>query len=116
MIELFQNFDENDAFMTQVIVCSTNGTEITIKEHPVIRSFTKMVYDDGWIVESFDWMKWDYRNELITNPGKISNCDLDAICKLITSIVRAERFCDGTLMSAYRKGVFDAIIKRLKEL
>ena len=46
----------------------------------------------------------------------VSNIDAIGLCALIVANVRAERFCDGVILSSCKDGTFIKWLNRLKEL
>lgn len=46
----------------------------------------------------------------------VSNIDAIGLCALIVANVRAERFCDGAILSSCKDGTFIKWLNRLKEL
>lgn len=68
------------------------------------------------IIISFDWGSWDKGREMASD----SNFDFDTIdiptkCKVITAIVRSDRFCDGALVSAFESGLILKILKSIEK-
>jgi ADP-ribosyl-[dinitrogen reductase] hydrolase len=63
----------------------------------------------------FDWTKWK-EGKLIISDKNLDYCKLDTItlCKLLTTIIRADRFNDGFLISCFKRGIISKIIKALK--
>jgi hypothetical protein len=61
----------------------------------------------------FGWMDWDgvarYRD-----PAAIADAPIADIPRLVTAIVRSERFGDGSLEGAIRSGLLGAIVARLR--
>ena len=78
--------------------------------------FYKALYDAGLIIQ-FDWMDWTGQaQEYVNRPELIEGADLDTVCKLLTTHVRNDRFCDGHLRSMILNGHMAAILHRLQEL
>jgi len=76
----------------------------------------KALYDAGLILD-FDWMEWTGRaQEYVNRPELIKDADLDAVCKLLTTHVRNDRFCDNHLSAMIRNGHIAAVLRRLAEL
>ena len=68
------------------------------------------------ILISFDWGSWD----LPVKIEKDENFDFDIIdiptkCKVITTIVRADRFCEGHLVYTFESGLILKILKSIKK-
>lgn len=80
----------------------------------ITTEFNKTVHDMKLIV-SFDWSDWEEGDKLLTDKKQTFQ-DLDEItlCKLLTVIVRADRFSDGTLVRAMEDGTISKILSALK--
>jgi len=48
-------------------------------------------------------------------PQEFENLDSITLCKLLTTIVRADRFNDGLMISYFNDGTISAIIQDLKK-
>ena len=62
--------------------------------------FVKMAYDEGWISTGFDWPAWietDEAEAFLTNPPSIANATVDQLQKLLTAIIRSDRFSEGAI-------------------
>jgi hypothetical protein len=78
-------------------------------------NFCKMAHNSGWIDPSFDWQSWS-----TTDEGKLLRQDLGAIKKatapmlsrLLTALIRADRFIEGSLADAFQRGHILAISDR----
>jgi hypothetical protein len=80
----------------------------------VVERFHDVVYDIP-VVFSFDWMKWDEGRKLLSDENtEFDSLDLLTKCKLITAIVRNNRFCDGYLVSAFESGLILKILKAIE--
>jgi hypothetical protein len=83
------------------------------EESSLVDAFRSKVYDLGLIID-FDWTNWEGGNKIMNE----SNFDFDTIripeiCKLITAIIRKDRFSEGTLVSAFSEGL---ILKMLQSI
>lgn len=86
-----------------------NPTEIVSKFH-------KIVYDKE-IVLVFDWMKWEEGKDILENGvGDYNSFDFLTLVKLITTIVRNNRFCEGYLVSKFEDGTVLKILNRIKSI
>lgn len=82
---------------------------------PIVSQFLEVVYAIP-IVIGFKWAAWDEGRKIASDV----NFDLDAIdlltkCKLITAIVRNDRFCEGALASAFESGLILKILKSIEK-
>ena len=71
------------------------------EENKVVSLFRSIAYDIPIIIP-FDWGKWEKGRKIVNNPYfDYQTVDIITICKIITSIVRNDRFCEGALISAF---------------
>jgi hypothetical protein len=78
-----------------------------------IADFSRMVYDME-IVIGFDWLEWKEGQAMLKNPNQeYTQLDGMALCKLITLIVRAERFYEGYLNNCFENGSVLKIVTSL---
>ncbi len=75
------------------------------EENRVVNLFRSIAYDISIIIP-FDWAKWEKGRKIVNNPYfDYQTIDRITICKIITAIVRNDRFCDGALISAFESGL-----------
>jgi hypothetical protein len=81
--------------------------------------FLELAYQDGWVVAGFDWPSW-IRTErgqvLLGQPAAVAQATELELFQLITTLVRQERFAEGSLAEAFRRGLVSALIERAKVL
>ena len=82
-------------------------------EGPIVSQFLHIVYRLPIII-SFDWGAWE-TGKTSYDDFDLYTLDLPAKCKLITSIVRSDRFCEGTLVSAFESGLILRILKSIEK-
>jgi len=72
----------------------------------------------GW-VQPFDWMTWldapDGR-ALAEDPERMSRATPEDLSRILTAIVRSERFGDGNIAGAVESGLILRIVRRAAEL
>jgi hypothetical protein len=81
-------------------------------------AFLAAIRANGWI-EPFDWMDWAQTDEataLRDDRAALGRATLDQLQRLLTAVVRAERFSDGTLEWAFDSGLMAAIARRAQAL
>jgi len=81
--------------------------------------FCKMLYDTGWILEGFDWTEWIHTpdaQKLLRHREAIAVADCDQLAKLLTALVRQDRFSEGTLERSYADKILVAIVERAESL
>ena len=83
-------------------------------EETIVSQFLDIVYRLPIII-SFDWGAWEEGREIASNDDfDHDTLDLPTKCKLITAIVRNNRFCDGVLVSAFESGLILRILKSIE--
>ena len=84
-------------------------------EETIVSQFLDIVYRLPIII-SFDWGAWEEGREIASNDDfDHDTLDLPTKCKLITAIVRNNRFCDGVLVSAFESGLILRILKSIEK-
>ena len=82
---------------------------------PEAKAFNKMIYQEGWILDGFDWPEWaqtDEFKDLFSKPESLAKASADQLAKLLTALTRKERFCEGTMASACSDGLLAGITHR----
>jgi len=68
------------------------------------------------IIPIFDWTSWSEGKEIINDrETDYSKLDTVTLCKLLTVIIRADRFNDGFLVSCFKNGIILKILNGLKQ-
>jgi len=81
----------------------------------VVYQFENIVYAMP-IVIGFDWAAWDEGRNMASDENfDFDSVDLITKCKLITAIVRNDRFCEGALRAAFESGLILNILKSMEE-
>jgi hypothetical protein len=82
------------------------------------QAFVSEMYELGW-VHNFDWNGWLATPEgqgLARDPEAVAAASADDLGRLLTAIIRSERFGDGQIEGAFDSGLLLAIARRAKEL
>lgn len=69
----------------------------------------------GWVRADFSWPEWSHTPEaarLRAEPDAIVDAEAGDLAKLLTMLIRGERFCDGTLAQAFETGLLQRILDR----
>ena len=85
---------------------------------PDARRFMADVSGAGF-VQPFDWMAWMRTPEaqaLVADPSRIAVVDAEVLRRLLTSIIRGDRFTEGNVVGAFDSGVLLAIARRAQAL
>ena len=86
---------------------------------PEAKAFNKMIYQEGWILDGFDWPEWaqtDEFKDLFSKPEALAKASAHQLAKLLTTLARKERFCEGTMASACSDGLLARITQRASVL
>jgi len=81
--------------------------------------FVRALYDHEWVVLGFDWPTWSHTRDaemLYGNRDALSSASPQELAKLITFLVRQDRFCEGFLAEAFETGLVSAICERANAL
>ncbi|MBE0654597.1 MAG: hypothetical protein IH594_12405 [Bacteroidales bacterium] len=80
----------------------------------VISEFLDIVYKIPIIID-FEWGSWKKGREMIRNPDfDPESVDIHTKCKLITALVRSDRFIEGTLAEAFETGLMLKLLRSIK--
>lgn len=83
-------------------------------ENTVVSEFRELAHK-LMVIKDFDWQSWDEGMEMLNNPSfNYNSIDLETKLRLITLLVRSDRFNEGTLISAFESGVILKILKALE--
>lgn len=77
-------------------------------------AFSRAAAGNGW-VQPFDWMTWMETHEgkaLRGDRRALAEATPDQLQRLLTAVIRAERFSDGSLEWAFQTGLMAAIARR----
>ncbi|REJ83156.1 MAG: hypothetical protein DWQ44_00110 [Bacteroidetes bacterium] len=80
----------------------------------IVQRFCQTMYELR-LVPSFDWPSWTEGKRILDaeETDKFSSLDSVTLCKLLTVIIRSDRFCEGTLNLFFSRGIVLAILKEL---
>jgi hypothetical protein len=81
--------------------------------------FVRATYEHEWIVTGFDWSTWAGTPEasaLYEAPSALASASPEQLARLLTRLVRQDRFSDGTLARAYTDGLLTRIVRRVARL
>ena len=81
----------------------------------VVAEFVDFLYDNDFIV-GFKWAEWDYFEKIREDYNLIDELDECDIRKLLTYIVRLDRYVHGTLIKYIECEFIIAVLKRYLEV
>lgn len=80
-----------------------------------VKDFLKTLYKSKFCVY-FDWVNWKEGHKILLDHENIKQADLLTLRKLITTIIRKDRFCKGTLLAFMKDGTIQTILERLNSI
>jgi hypothetical protein len=80
-----------------------------------VRAFFLLLRQTGFQIV-YDWPEWDEGRAILSDPEKIAKSDLLTLRKLMTALVRSDRFVEGVFLSAITDGRISLLLRRLKTL
>lgn len=86
---------------------------------PACEAFGAAVGRGGWVIFGFDWPAWASTAEaqaLRRDPAALAAATPDQLARLLTALVRSERFSEGTLDEAFESGLLARIARRAASL
>ena len=81
---------------------------------PAASCFVKTCYEMDW-VKPFEWVEWTSSTEAIQlrdDPSALANATPEQLSRLLTVVVRQDRFVEGALGSAFDSGLLSGILRR----
>lgn len=85
---------------------------------PAIR-FVETAYENGWVLSDFDWPEWAQAEEAIRlrdDPAELAQATTEQLAKLLTTVIRQDRFIEGALAAAFDAGLLTAILQRVEQI
>jgi hypothetical protein len=86
---------------------------------PVGEAWRDAVTAGRWVVPGFDWRSWldgpDGRS-LREDPDAVARATHEQLERLLTAIVRSDRFVEGSIEGAFRSGLLARISRRAEAL
>lgn len=85
---------------------------------PAAHRFYKACYELDWVRKDFGWSEWSSSPEAerLLGPNGVESASVEDLERLITMIVRADRFCEGYLAGSFESGLVLRILRRAAEL
>ena len=81
--------------------------------------FVETAYEDGWVSPEVDWPAWKETEEarrLRDDPSAIGTATVEQLQKLLTTVIRQDRFVEGALATAFDSGLLTAVLRRVEQL
>ena len=81
--------------------------------------FVEAAYREGWVRPDFDWGEWAATPEaqrLRNDRGALGQATAPDLARLLTVVIRSDRFVEGTLDEAIESGLVTAVLRRVEQL
>jgi hypothetical protein len=81
----------------------------------IAEDFVEAAYDHGCVLTGFRWVVWanaDEAQSLCHDPSKLARATPEQLLRLLTAIIRQDRFCEGVLLRAFESGLILGIVRR----
>jgi hypothetical protein len=82
---------------------------------PVGEAFLAAVRHNGWVVTGFAWPAWletDEGRALRDRPDAVAAAGPEDLARLLTAIIRSDRFVEGSIAGAFESGLLARIARR----
>ena len=86
---------------------------------PAGQAFREAVSRGAWVVVGFDWMEWmatDEGRSLRDRPEALAAATPDQLARLLTAIIRSDRFVEGSIAGAFESGLLARLARRAAAL
>ncbi|MCB8780052.1 DUF6508 domain-containing protein [Planktothrix agardhii 1806] len=85
------------------------------KDLSSLAQFVAAAYANNWVSSDINWVEWmktDEAKKLRDNPTALAKASEHDLACLLTTLIRQERFCEGSLEGAYDSGLLTRILQR----
>ncbi|MFK7789408.1 MAG: DUF6508 domain-containing protein [Phycisphaeraceae bacterium] len=88
----------------------------TGQDIPQVLNFCRDIANSGFIL-IFDWAEWkkQFQKQPI-DQGFIDHADLESLRKTLTTYVRQDRFCGGSMADKCSSGFIQSVLQRLQQI
>ncbi len=81
--------------------------------------FVETAYENGWVLSDFDWGSWMGTAEAVRlrdDLAELAQATTEQLAKLLTTVIRQDRFVEGALAAAFDAGLLTAILRRVQQI
>lgn len=85
----------------------------------IASEFIGTAYNFKWIRMDFDWASWMGAKEITDlrdNPEVMNRATTEDLSRLLTVVIRQDRFCEGSIADAFESGLLTAICRRAAQM
>ncbi len=79
------------------------------------QAFLEAAYEKGWLDSQFNWPEWAESRtaqRLRDQPRFLASAGREDLSRLLTVVIRQDRFCEGALLDAFDSGLILGIVRR----
>jgi Family of unknown function (DUF6508) len=80
-----------------------------------VNEFVAAAYEHGWVLRGFDWPGWAQSTEatnLRDDEAVLAQATPEQLMRLLTVVIRQDRFAEGALLDAFESGLILRIVRR----
>ena len=84
-----------------------------------VRRFVRTAYDEEWVLSDFAWVSWAGTPEAQNLEGDrdaLAQATPEQLAKLLTMLIRRNRFVEGALAGDCESGLLTAVLRRADRL
>lgn len=81
--------------------------------------FVRAAYEHGWVLRDFGWPEWKDSMEaksLYDDDASLAVATPEQLARLLTVVIRQDRFVEGALLDAFESGLILRIVRRAAKL
>jgi hypothetical protein len=83
-------------------------------ESEIVSKFFNTTYMLGLVV-AFDWSAWHEGIEILNEKHElIEELEVEDLCKLLTIMLRSDKFCEGYLVNCFERGLVERIMEAME--
>ena len=85
----------------------------------LVDALVHAAYEHGWVRSDFDWGTWkdtEEAKELRDDPEALAAARPEQLARMLTTVIRQDRFVEGALLSAFETGMILRIVRRAAAL
>ncbi|PSR61386.1 hypothetical protein C8259_20320 [Nocardia nova] len=87
------------------------------RKAPLVDEVVRFLVDRHLLLTHFNWGAWEEGQHAIQRRDRaaLATCTAQQCLQYLTLLVRADRFTEGTLASAFESGLMQALLHRLHQ-
>ena len=86
-----------------------------IAESELVSQFRKVLLSLNVLI-AFNWKEWEIGKLILQDKRGVDGLDLIELCKLLTTIIRSDRFVEGNLVRCFDSGLILKLLSRIETI